>query len=88
MQAPRDLAQALVEFDRRLAVDVLAAIYGRLDGPGAENGPSVQQMRSFLANPYPSQRDLDKSTREWKIGFARRERMRGLALEIAKRLGA
>ena len=88
MLGPRDLAEGLVEYDRELAVDVLAAVYDRLDGPKSEPPPSPQQIRTFLANPNPSPRDLDKPTREWKIAFGEVERARAFGLALAELLAA
>ena len=88
MLAPRDLAEALVDYDRRLAVDLLDAIYDRLDGPPSNPRPSPQQIRVFLANPNPSPRDLNKSTREWKIAFGEVERARAFGLALAELLAS
>lgn len=76
-----------MEFDRKLALDVLVTIYVKLDGP-PDSAPSVGQIRTFLANPNPSPRDLDKPTHEWKIAFGDVERSRALGLALAELLGS
>jgi hypothetical protein len=83
----REAAAGLVAYDSDVALRVLARIVEELDGPFLGDPPDVERARGFLGSP--ESRDADKgelSTREWKVGFARRERMRALGLELAKKL--
>lgn len=87
MSTARDAADALVAYDADVALRLLARIVEELDGPSLGDPVDLERARGFLSSP--DAHDVDRgtlSTREWKIGFARRERMRALALEVAKRL--
>jgi hypothetical protein len=90
-----DLAERLVEFDERLATDVLGAVATRLGG--ADTGdPDLRAAREFLSDPekarLPALRrlgDVDDSpstTSEWKSQFAHSERLRTFALALVDAL--
>ena len=87
MSSARDAAAGLVDYDADVALRLLARIVDDLDGPFLGDPLDLERARGFLTSP--ESRDADRgnlSTREWKVGFARRERMRALGLELAKRL--
>lgn len=87
MSSAREAAAGLVEYDPDVALRLLVRIVEELDGPLLGDPPDLERVRGFLSSP--ESRDADRgtlSTREWKVGFARRERMRALGLELAKRL--
>lgn len=87
-----DLARDLVEFDERLAVDVLDSIVTRLGSPESDGEPDLARAFKFLSDPEKARLralrrlgDVDDSpstTTEWKSQFAHSERLRtfGLAL--------
>lgn len=93
-----DLARRLVDYDERLARDVLELVCARLGGPAEEGGADVETMRSFLANAdvarsQPLSRlgdvgDAPSTTSEWKTEFSHVERMRTLGLALSDLLGA
>jgi hypothetical protein len=81
-------AAALVAYDGDVARRLLARVVEELDGPSLGDPVDVERARAFLSSSDardPSGRDL--TTREWKVGFARRERMRSLGVELARLLG-
>jgi hypothetical protein len=83
----RDAAHALVEYDADVAARLLARIVEELGGAFLGDPPDVERARAFLSSPDAHDADRGNlSTREWKVGFARRERMRALGLELAKKL--
>ena len=87
MSTARDAAGALVDYDADVAARLLARIVDELDGPFLGDPVDLERARAFLGSPDAKDADRGNlSTREWKIGFARRERMRALGLELAKKL--
>ena len=82
----RDAADALVAYDPEVSLRLVARIVEELDGPFLGYPPDLDRARGFLGSPESREGDGHLSTREWKVGFARRERMRALGLELAKRL--
>jgi hypothetical protein len=80
-----DLAGQLVGYDEVLAREVLDAIVHELHGP--EDEQDVERLQSWLARASADS-EVARSTVEWKAGFARRERLRTLGLELAQRLRA
>ena len=88
MSTARDAAEAVVTYDPDVALTLLAHIVGLLDGPSLGDPPDAERARGFLTSrdSRDTERSEELSTREWKVDFARRERMRALGLELAKRL--
>ena len=86
MSSARDAADAVVAYDKDVALRLVAFIVEELEGPFLGDPPDVQKARGFLTSPERPDGGGDVTTREWKVGFARRERMRALGLELAKRL--
>ena len=87
MSSARDAAEAVLAYDREVALRLVTSIVDDLDGPFLGDPPDLERARAYLTTPEA--RDGDQShlsTREWKVGFARRERMRALGLERAKKL--
>ena len=87
MSSAGDAAGALVAYDPEVARHLLALAVEELGGPQLGEPADVERARAFLTSR--ESRDAqspEQSTREWKIGFARRERLRALGLELAKRL--
>lgn len=88
MSTAREAAEAIVAYDPGVALTLLAHVVGLLDGPELGQTPDTERARGFLTSR--DSRDTEGSeqlsTREWKVDFARRERMRALGLELAKRL--
>ena len=95
MTASDELANRLVEFDERLAVDVLTAIQTRLGG-GDSDEVDLPSARAFLDDPeraqLPALRRLDDvaespaTTSEWKSQFAHSERLRSFGLALVEAL--
>ena len=88
MAAGAELAQALVDYDRQLAFDLLERICEELGGPASQGTNDVEGMRSFLTSPRAtgSGDDLTTTTAEWKRSFGHHERARALGLALAERL--
>ncbi len=94
MAASQELASGLVEFDERLAVDVLAGVVQRLGGGDGE--PDLAAWSKFLGDPEQARLrslrrlgDLDDSpatTSEWKSQFAHSERLRTFGLALVEAL--
>jgi hypothetical protein len=86
-----EVARRLVQYDERLAEDVLALICAQLGGPVTEGKWDPGQMRDFMADPAAARlRSLSElsevdetTTAEWKSQFARSERLRTLGLALA-----
>jgi hypothetical protein len=78
------LARRLVEYDRDLAVSVLAALATELGGVAGEK--DLERLHAFLTRPDAIGAEQAKTTVEWKAGFAHHERVRNLALQIAELL--
>ena len=98
MPEAQELARRLVEYDQRLAEDLLEMICSQLGGPAADGSAAVHEMQSFLSDPEVARsRSLSRlegdvaespsTTSEWKAEFSHSERLRGLGLAIAERLG-
>jgi hypothetical protein len=77
----RIAAQALVEFDPRVADHVLRLVALELGIDEQE----PQRLQARLANLTASD-GAGKSTQEWKVDFAQLERLRSLALALAEAL--
>ena len=86
MSSVRTAADALVVYDKDVALRLVSFIVGELDGPLLGEPPDLNRARAFLTSPESRENRANVTTREWKVGFARRERMRALGLELAKRL--
>ena len=86
MSSVRAAADAVVAYDKDVALRLVAFIVEELDGPFLGDPPDLNRARGFLTSPESREGGANVSTREWKVGFARRERMRALGLELAKRL--
>ena len=80
------LARRLVDYDRDLAVSVLASLVAELGGPPGET--DVEKLHAFLTRPDGALAESAKTTVEWKAGFAHRERVRTLATQLAELLRA
>ena len=88
MTAGRELAQALVDYDRQLAKDLLERICEELGGPASQGHATVEEMRSFLTSPRATGEgdDMAKTTDEWKRSFGHRDRARSLGVALAELL--
>ena len=96
MAQANELARKLVEYDERLALELLERICGELGGPPSDGDRDVGEMRDFLSDPEAAQSrpltrlgdvaDSPATTSEWKSEFSRSERMRALGLALADRL--
>lgn len=87
MSSAREAAEALAAYDPEVARHVLTLAVSELGGPELGDPADLDRARGFLTSPEsrdPTRPEL--STREWKVGFARRERLRAFALELAKQL--
>jgi hypothetical protein len=78
-----NLARRIVDYDADFALDVLALVVERLDGPSDERDPA--RLHGFLSRGDAGS-EISKTTVEWKAGFAHRERLRALGLELAELL--
>ena len=78
-----NLARRIVDYDRDFAAAVLGLIGGELGAPDGERDP--ERLHSYLAR-VSADSEVARSTVEWKAGFARRERLRALGLELAELL--
>ena len=91
-----DLARELVEFDERLAADVLAGVVQRLGGGDGEGDPDLAVAAKFLGDPEQARLrslrrlgdvdDSPASTGEWKSQFAHSERLRTFGLALVEAL--
>jgi hypothetical protein len=88
MAAGAELAQALVDYDRQLAFDLLERICEELGGPASHGNNDVDAMRSFLSSPRATGAgdDMTTTTEEWKRSFGHLERARALGMALAERL--
>ena len=90
------LAKHLVEYDRRLAADVLEMICETLGGPVAHGDHNVEKIRAFLHQadvgrapqlaPMSDVGDAPSTTEEWKLEFSHHERLRSLGVHLAELL--
>lgn len=93
MAGADELAHQLVEYDDRLALEVLTLLEGRL---GGKRSGSISEKVEFLADPEQARlRTLIRledvasaagSTGEWKTEFGHSERLRRIALALAREL--
>ena len=84
MASPTAVAEALIEYDARLAEHVLRVLAQEL---GVEvDGWDAERIGAALAHAAVDAGSR-KSTVEWKAGFAHIERLRSLALELSRLLG-
>lgn len=96
MPRTAELAQRLVEFDERLAGEILELICEQLGGPAERGRADVRGMRNFLASAdvahsRPLSRlsdvgDAPSTTSEWKTEFSHFERLRTLGLALSELL--
>lgn len=82
MAAADAVAQAIVEYDSGLALDVLRLIVQEL---GGSREGDAQRLLAYLSRGDAVD-DPQKTTMEWKEGFAKQERLRGLGLALGERL--
>jgi len=92
----QDLARDLVDFDERLALDVLAGVVSRLCGGDGDGEPDLAQIAKFLGDPERARLrslhrlgdvdDSPASTSEWKSQFAHSERLRTFGLALVQAL--
>jgi hypothetical protein len=83
MAGPTGVAEALIEYDPRLAEHVLRVLAQEL---GVEvDGWDADRIGAALAQAAVDAGSR-KSTIEWKAGFAHVERLRSLALELSRLL--
>ncbi len=76
MRQVEDLAERLVQYDRELATDVVHVIVERLGGPQRDGDGALARAHAFLARADASSVDEPKTTSEWKLEWAQRERSR------------
>ncbi len=91
-----DAARALVDYDERVARDVLDLILDRLGAPADGGHGNMETVRSFLAQvevaraPHlarlGSVEDAPATTEEWKFEFHYHERLRALGVTLAELL--
>jgi hypothetical protein len=81
MAGSNDVARALVDYDARLAEQVLRLLAGEL---GVRSDGDVPHLQAALQDVLED--GSTKTTAEWKAGFAHVERMRSLGLDLARLL--
>ena len=87
MRHLEELAERLVRYDRDLAADVVQLIVEQLDGPRADGRRDMAKAHAFLVRSDVASGGAEpKTTAEWKVEFARRERLRALGLLLAEML--
>ena len=96
MPDPAEVAERLIAYDRRLAVDVLELIIHQLGGPAADGSSDVWHARQYLAQLEVARTARlvrlsdptkgDSSTAEWKAEFAHAEHLRALGVALADAL--
>ena len=82
--ASSNLAQALVDYDRELALTVARAIAAQLGAVDVAEW-NAEQVTSHLLAVTP-EGWTSATTSEWKTDFAHTERLRALGIELAGRL--
>jgi hypothetical protein len=87
VRSVEDLADRLVEYDRRFALDIVGLVVARLGGP-ADGSADLPRLHSFLArtDAAATQDEPSKTTAQWKLDFAHQERLRLLGLLVAELL--
>ena len=88
MRPVEELAEQLVQYDRRLARHVAATIVERLGGGPTGPDDDLARLHAFLArtDAAAAQDEPSKTTAEWKIDFAHYERLRMLGLLLVELL--
>ena len=86
MRQVEELAARLVQYDRELAADVVHLVVDRLGGPQSAGDGGLARAHAFLARADASTVDEPKTTSEWKLEWAQRERLRSLGLLLADML--
>jgi DNA-binding transcriptional ArsR family regulator len=96
MAPSHELARDLVDYDERLAVDVLMGVAQRLGGASGDDEPDLTQIAKFLGDPEQARlrslrrlgdvEDAPATTGEWKSQFAHSERLRTFGLALVEAL--
>ena len=96
MPLTAELAERLVDYDERLAYEILELVVSSLGGPAPDGRHDVERLRGYLSqldvgHSRPLTRlgdvtDSPATTEEWKTEFHHFERMKALGLALADRL--